>query len=236
MTHIQEEAFANYEATHAGHVTPGGKARAEWAYRFVMDNFVRHLPLRGHHLLEIGVGTGEVLEVFRKLGYVCVGTDLDPRNCSTESRVFRHNVFEKPIKSHQFDVIVMMGLIEHIRKDDLLPSLRNVRKMLAPGGVLFITTQNMDSPLGDHFRYLDITHELGFTRESLNQVGRLAGFQPDVYLGVYPPEPVRGIRGLIAASVKKLWRQLYTIHVRVCGGAMADTWWQGDTLVGVWRV
>jgi SAM-dependent methyltransferase len=227
---IQDEAFARYQETHEGHFDYTG--REKWAYQFCCHNFLPHLtrPV-GHRMLEIGCGAGDMLRVFRKKGFSAVGTDLCKDNVSRDSKVFLHDVLTKPFRNTQLDVIVMMGVIEHIRKDDLLSSLRNVRSMLAPGGVLFITTQNMDSPLGDHFRYLDITHELGFTRESLNQVGRLAGFKPECFPVVNPTVPERGLRKL----VKGLWRRLYRVHVRVCGGAMADTWWEHDGLLGVWR-
>lgn len=228
---IQDEAFTRYQETHEGHFDYTG--REDWARGFYNRNFLPHFPVPvGHRMLEIGCGAGDMLRVFREKGFTAVGTDLCPDNASRERKVFLHDVLTKPFKSGQFDIIVMMGVIEHIRKDDLLPSLRNVRSMLAPGGVVFITTQNMDSPLGGHFRYLDITHELGFTRESLCQVGRLARFKNvTAYPVVNPTEPERGLKG----AVKRIWRRLFRVHVRVCYGAMVDTWWEYDGLLGVWR-
>lgn len=233
MTHIQDEAFARYHETHEGHVNVQDGGRDEWAREFLDSNFLRHLPTTGHKVLDIGCGDGCMLRAFRRLGYTAVGTDLDPTNCLRTEKVFQHDVLKQPLRSVQFDVIVFMGLIEHIRKDDLLTALRNIRSMLAPTGVLLITTQNMDSPLGDHYRYLDITHELGFTRESLCQVGRLAGFEPEAYKSVEAKE-VRG--PFYKQWVKDVWRWLYRWHVRVCGGMINDTWWDSPGLVGVWRV
>jgi SAM-dependent methyltransferase len=226
---IQEEAFARYHETHEGHVNDRS-ARDEWAMDFFEDNFARRLPRGAYSVLDVGCGDGAMMRAFKAEGLVVAGTDLDPHN--VRQGVFIYDVLKLPLKSVKFDVVVFMGIIEHLRKDDLLPSLRNLRSMLAPGGVLLITTQNMDSPMGDHFRYLDITHELGFTRESLCQVGRLAGFtKVEAYKGVHRDPDPPGLK----RWAKRLWRRLYAIHVRVTGGAMADTWWDADTLVGVWH-
>jgi len=231
---IQDEAFARYHETHEGHVNAQDGSRDVWALDFLRANFLPHITddFPGDKVLDIGCGDGCMLRAFRKLGFTAVGTDLDDMNVARTKDVVKHDVLKRPFKSVRFNIIVFMGVIEHIRKDDLLTSLRNIGSMLAPGGVLLITTQNMDSPLGDHYRYLDITHELGFTRESLCQVGRLAGFVPEAYKTVEAAE-IRG--SWYKQWVKDVWRWLYRWHVRVCGGMINDTWWDSPGLVGVWR-
>jgi SAM-dependent methyltransferase len=230
---LHAEAFSRYHETHEGHL--GYTGREEWAREVYRLNFLPHMPaFVGHRVLEIACGQGDMVRVFREKGFSVVGTDLDSSNVRKTEHVVLHNVFERPIQSTQFDIIVMMGIIEHIPKDELLPAMRNVRSMLAPGGALFITTQNMDSMMGDHFRYLDITHELGFTRESLSQVGRLAGFKPEVYRFINPP-PQTSWKAWVVRRIVPLYRRLYGLHLKLVEPAMGKTWWDADGLLGVWR-
>jgi 2-polyprenyl-3-methyl-5-hydroxy-6-metoxy-1,4-benzoquinol methylase len=227
---LHSEAFHRYQETHEGHFDYTG--REEWAHKFFELNFLPLLTPKHHTVLEIACGAGDMLRVFREKGYTAVGTDLCPDNVRRTEGVFLHDVLVKPIRSHRFDIIVMMGVIEHLKKDALLVALRNVRSMLAPNGLVFITTQNMDSPMGDHFRYLDITHELGFTRESLAQVGRLADFKRvEVYKTQNPGEQPRGWKGV----VKRLYRLVYELHLRLLGGCYRGTWWDADGLLGVFH-
>jgi len=84
-----------------------------------------------------------------------------------------------------FDVVVFGDVLEHLR--DPLPTLRQSRRLLAPGGSVLISTPNVAhgdvrlALLQGNFRYnklgiLDETHTRFFTRESLVEFLRDAGF------------------------------------------------------------
>lgn len=71
--------------------------------------------------------------------------------------------------------------------------LEGVRKRLTPGGVFLVKVPNVAHPLlGTDSRYLDITHEVGFNENSLEQVLLMAGFTnvrvfgPDIYVTANP--------------------------------------------------
>lgn len=74
-----------------------------------------------------------------------------------------------------FDAIVANDVLEHIPKGEALALLSQVRESLAPGGVFIAKVPNMASPAGNSLRYVDLTHEVGYTAESLAQVMKLAG-------------------------------------------------------------
>jgi hypothetical protein len=62
-----------------------------------------------------------------------------------------------------------------------------MHQALQPGGKLIITTGNMACFTGLFSRYMDFTHETGFTETSLKQVLMLAGFT-DIK---YEPDEIR---------------------------------------------
>jgi hypothetical protein len=53
---------------------------------------------------------------------------------------------------------------------------------LKPGGKVFIKTPNMENPFNLRSRYMDFSHEVGFTEHSLYEVLSTAGFRKSMYL------------------------------------------------------
>lgn len=82
---------------------------------------------------------------------------------------------------HQFDVIFMGQSIEHV--DNPGQSLRRLRLLLAPGGVLVLSTPNLDSRQIDWFgptwaHWHAPYHRYIFSRKGLFALARHAGLQP----------------------------------------------------------
>jgi hypothetical protein len=72
--------------------------------------------------------------------------------------------------------------------------------------VIIIQTPNAENPFGGRYRYWIFTHEIAFTRSSLNQLLRVAGFQ---MVDFYPTGPVpKGIKSLVRFL---LWKVIETI-------------------------
>ena len=86
------------------------------------------------------------------------------------------DAFEYLKKASGFDVIVMIDLIEHFKKSEVLELMRLAHKALRDIGFLLIRTSNAESPLFGRF-YDDFTHETPFTRSSLRQVLAATEFQ-----------------------------------------------------------
>ena len=61
----------------------------------------------------------------------------------------------------------MKAVLEHVPKDELLPAVEATAAALASDGRLIVEVPNMDWLLAPHERYMDLTHEVGFTPESL---------------------------------------------------------------------
>ena len=105
------------------------------------------------------------------------GVDLSPHDIEEAAQrvpraTFVHASAIDFLSSHEaaFDVVVARAILEHTPKAEVLPFLSAAAHALRPGGVAIVDVPNMDWLFAGHERYMDFTHEVGFTRESLAQV------------------------------------------------------------------
>ena len=111
-------------------------------------------PLR---ILDIGCGTGAMLDVLAPYGDV-VGADYSPealsycaqRGASSGQRykLARADIRRLPFQSGSFDVVTAMDVIEHI--DDDGAALREIARVLRPGGALLATVPAYRSLWSEH--------------------------------------------------------------------------------------
>jgi 2-polyprenyl-3-methyl-5-hydroxy-6-metoxy-1,4-benzoquinol methylase len=140
-------------------------------------------PDKNAKILDVGCGMGHFLYFLEAEGYknYC-GIDSSAEQVqfvrkNLTSRVIVADIFDYLNASGSFEVIVANDVLEHIPKDRTLELLTLAHDSLERGGFLFIKTPNMSNPFSMRFRYIDFTHEVGFTEESLRQVLRASGFQ-----------------------------------------------------------
>jgi SAM-dependent methyltransferase len=91
-------------------------------------------------LLDVGAGTGRVLEELRRLGGA-TGLDLDDdalRFCRRRGldAAIKANLLALPFPTGTFDVAVALDVLEHI--EDHVGALREIARSLRPGGRLYI--------------------------------------------------------------------------------------------------
>lgn len=97
-------------------------------------------------LLDIGAGTGQLLEQARDRGWDVYAIEQSEDACRHLAALFGFNsVVGRDLAAcgdsvKSYDAVVMAHVIEHL--PDPLTSLRTVRRMLAPGGQLLIATPN----------------------------------------------------------------------------------------------
>jgi hypothetical protein len=75
----------------------------------------------------------------------------------------------------------MFDLLEHFQKNKIIELLKLVNDSLSSVGKVVIRTPNMGSIIASQGRYLDFTHETGFTSESLRQVLSEAEFTSIIF-------------------------------------------------------
>jgi SAM-dependent methyltransferase len=147
------------------------------------------VPLpRSACVLEIGCGHGSLLAWLRSLGFEHVeGVDASPGDVEFANAHLGVGTVEVgdaaeylAVHPHRYDLIVAKAIVEHIPRNELLTLLDAVRTALRPAGVFLVDVPNMDWLLAGHERYMDLTHENGFTRESLRSLLELRFTDVDV--------------------------------------------------------
>jgi SAM-dependent methyltransferase len=134
-------------------------------------------------VLDIGCGAGFFLYFLKKNGYAAhYGIDISSQQAGLCRQHVTDNVevvdavdFLKD-KQGRYALIAAHDVLEHIPKDRALLFIRLCRAALAEGGVLVIRVPNMSNPLAAQSRYIDMTHETGYTSRSLYQLLFCAGF------------------------------------------------------------
>jgi SAM-dependent methyltransferase len=115
-------------------------------------------------LLDVPCGTGLLAGELRRLGFSVVGFDLDP-TVARDAGIDAHAAdMERalPAESGTFDVVTCREGIEHIEQQRAF--LGEVARVLAPGGVLVLSTPNV----------------MGYpSRESLARKGYARFFRPN---------------------------------------------------------
>ncbi|THU33585.1 class I SAM-dependent methyltransferase [Niastella caeni] len=98
----------------------------------------------GKHVLELGCGEGYGMELLSPHADLYMAVDKKkPQGVSFNNKVlFKqcHLPFLYDIKDNAFDTVICFQVIEHIKNDHRL--LDEIKRVLKPGGTLFLTTPN----------------------------------------------------------------------------------------------
>jgi SAM-dependent methyltransferase len=148
--------------------------------------FSRVVERLGHrqpagNLLEIGCAYGYLLEEASRR-YRCRGVELSPAArevCQQKGLDVCGDISELDI-SQRYEVVVMLDVVEHLVSP--LETLTQLRSLMAPGGVLVLSTGDWGSPLarvmGKGWRLMTPPQHLWFfTQRSLRSILDRAGFE-----------------------------------------------------------
>ena len=105
------------------------------------------------NILDLSCGKGDILSFcmkYLKQGQKCYGTDFSMAHVNFVNKRFKDNpVFKKAHLLQQypssfldgfFDLIILTEVIEHLDDNDLDSLLNEAKRLLSPGGYIFITT------------------------------------------------------------------------------------------------
>ncbi|MDX2200927.1 MAG: class I SAM-dependent methyltransferase [Phycisphaerae bacterium] len=165
--------------------------------RNLYAHFQPHFGERRGRYLDVGCGFGGCLTAFAERGFDVWGIEVAPErialsiaNCADiglSGRVSRDDITDPAIVQRlgQFDVITCTDVIEHVL--DVPGALRNMSRMLRPGGTLILEIPNMDSVAfvcsDGHFNLFGITQ---IDRPTAIEYHR-ASFDFDYDVGYYHP-------------------------------------------------
>lgn len=152
-----------------------------WWYRGRRDVIERviadlKLPARAR-ILDAGCGSGRnMIELARHgtvSGVELSGPSVDVARARGAGEVIAGSVLDMPFDSDSFDLSVCLDVIEHLEDD--VGALRELRRVLAPGGSLLVTVPAYQWLWSGHDEVNH--HHRRYTRRSLQRVAEQAGWE-----------------------------------------------------------
>jgi len=124
--------------------------------------------------------------------------------------------------TNYFQMIIANDIIEHLKKDEVLQFLNLVYCSLAPGGTVLVSAPNAQSLFGSSTVFVDFTHELGFTPESLSQVLRVSNFED---VAIYGEKPIiYDFRSAIRAGLWWCIENILKLYMTIERGTGRGLW------------
>ena len=151
-----------------------------WFEKYALQSYFPHLNVydRSSKVLEIGCSRGYLLSTLQNWGFTDLsGVDLSPLDILQAQQLLPSAHLQTAdgfeyLKAHKksFKIIIAKAVMEHIEKNKIFEFLHHCYAALQEEGILIIDVPNMDWLFASHERYMDFTHEVGFTKTSLEQV------------------------------------------------------------------
>jgi 2-polyprenyl-3-methyl-5-hydroxy-6-metoxy-1,4-benzoquinol methylase len=173
---------------------------AQTRYRHLHNVIVQHHPslleLSSKHLLDIGCGRGDLLQIAAQSGWNVSGIEISPlavqqaNQLLKEVRVQVGDLESLDLADNSYSLITSYHVIEHLLEP--VKHLTKIRQLVQPGGIVFIETPNLAS-LGAKVRGKRWSHIIPpehinyFTPDSLRYTLCQAGFQKYIVFTSAPP-------------------------------------------------
>lgn len=165
------------------------------------SGMIRHIAVpTGLRVLDVGCGGGWFLRICKQLGATEQGVEPNEHGAKFTKdqglRVFRGTLEEYATTANgaRFDVITADHVLEHV--PDPVQTLSVMRRLLAPGGYIWIAVPNAAYPicraLKGRWHSTDLPyHLMHFTPGSMAEAGDRAGLKVRKQTSVSWPEHVR---------------------------------------------
>jgi 2-polyprenyl-3-methyl-5-hydroxy-6-metoxy-1,4-benzoquinol methylase len=134
-------------------------------------------------ILDIGCSFGFFLDAARRRGWDACGLEISNFAAHYARTHFGLTVVNKPLEdaefeSESFDVVTLWNVIEHL--DDPAGAVRHIYRILKPGGLVVLTTGDIESPLaklqGRHWRmFMPPIHLSHFSSSTIRYLLESAG-------------------------------------------------------------
>jgi 2-polyprenyl-3-methyl-5-hydroxy-6-metoxy-1,4-benzoquinol methylase len=235
----REKLYSTYVSTHTAHLY--GEATIEGIrkqFPVWKGYYGRFLPKdTAAKILDIGCGNGGFAWWLQQIGYKnSLGIDISQEQIGIAKELGINNVEYADLigflegKQGYYDVVFARDVIEHFNKDEILGTLKLTLDSLNDGGVVIIQTPNGESLFSGRLRYGDFTHEMVFTRSSLNQVLRVSGFKD---IEFYPTGPVpKGLKSTVRYILWKGIDAVLRLYMAVETGSFSGIFTQNIIAVG----
>lgn len=212
MNIFRNRIYKNYNKARVSSLAPdsikGLEPRAPYLNRIIN----RHFPNdKNASILDLGCGYGAVLFFAHEAGYTNIrGVDGSTEQVEAARILGIEGVQEgdliqtlASLSDSSQGCIITFDVIEHFSREELIPLVDEVNRVLKPYGRWIIHTPNGESPFSGRMRYGDLTHELAFTRTSIAQLLLSSGFRE---VQSFEDEPIP--HGVKSAGRWLLWKMI----------------------------
>jgi 2-polyprenyl-3-methyl-5-hydroxy-6-metoxy-1,4-benzoquinol methylase len=208
---------AEYRPHHRARVKSRHNRRGRLSVLFGRVAERRGMPWHGEgRLLDFGCGGGAYLARMHRQGWTVAGVDASAETAARASTAVGVPVLvgtlpHPELPPESFDVITMWGSLEHVH--DPLAVLTAARRLLAPGGRLFVAVPNIDSTafrwFGTAWFGLDLPRHLThFTPATLRRMLERANFRVTALRPIRHVEWLRSSAKLAKRSGRaSLWQR-----------------------------
>jgi len=145
---LSQKIFHKREEERMSRVVPVKYLNREPKAEMIYNILEHHLgfPPPPCSVLDIGCGNGDICHYFLQKGFSVYGVDVeDCRRADNRNFDFQLVSSERISKEDAcFDIILSNQVIEHVNDQAL--HLREIRRLLRPGGLVYFATPNKSSP------------------------------------------------------------------------------------------
>jgi ubiquinone/menaquinone biosynthesis C-methylase UbiE len=207
-----------------------------------LDMVRQRVPLEGKRILDVGCGVGAFVRRLREFSDDVYGFDIDEEHVRRGAEQVPNLMLSvgesMPYPDNTFDVILMHEVLEHVADD--LATLREVRRVLKPGGRAVVFCPNRLYPFETHGifvgkRYIFgnipfvnwlpsalrsrlVPHARAYTYARLRRIYRKAGLRARLHTYVYPGfDHVMARRKVVGKALRLALYPLERTPLRIFG-------------------
>jgi SAM-dependent methyltransferase len=198
----------------------------------LLDEVLKELQ-PGDRVLDVGCGTGEYIRRVHELGFV--GAGVEPAEAMREiaieknphSEVLEGVATKLPFPDASFDLVICIEVLRYLHRADGRLAMREMRRVLRPGGRLFLTMVNKYALDGFYIHHrirralsggdlsVDLPHCEFVTPSGLDREILEAGFSSAVHRGVLFG-PMRILYKISTPLARRLARWFEPIDDALC--------------------
>ena len=160
----------------------------------IIDLVNKHVKIKGL-VLDYGCGPGFLIKFLLDKGYHCTGIDFSKGSVDITNGLFINNkgyilsivVDNLPIESlsdNRFGCVFLLEAIEHFLSDQTSTTIKEIYRLLVPGGYIVVTTQNNEDIMSHEMMCPDcgcvfhrMQHMNSFDVSSLSKIMNSNGFE-----------------------------------------------------------
>lgn len=177
--------------------------------------------LKGMKILDVGCFTGELLLLLQKKGADVYGLELQKDAVKIAQkvlgkRVVQADVMNDPFPKKQFDIITLLGVVEHVT--DPMKLLQKSQKLLKKNGYVLIQTPNSASflanLLGKYWPpFAPVEHIHVFGKQSIQLALKKNGFSLAHFQAHWKKLPIQYVYGMLENFGPEIRTLLKPFHI-----------------------